>query len=36
MKNFKKLQTVIPKDVRFALMFQKHIFLNPFRQKKTI
>ena len=24
---------VVPKDVRFALMFQKQIFLNPFRQE---
>ena len=26
------LQNVVPKDVRFAFMFQKQTFLNPFRQ----
>ena len=36
MKNFKKLQNAVPKDVRFALMFQKHILLNSFRQKNNI
>ena len=30
------LQNVVPKDVRFALMFQKYIFLNPFRQRVNI
>ena len=29
-------QNVIPKDFRFALMLQKQILLNPFRQKDNI
>ena len=30
------LQNAVPKDIKFALMFQKQIFLNPFRQKNNI